>query len=458
MDQRQYGGTSTTGTYGLPTGTFHFGKPITKTPRTKTSRAKTSRAKTSRAKMPIAKMPIAKMPIAKMPIAKMPIAKSPVRHRQLTHKPSAHHKHSQHPHYTKYAHLPAANREQGWVEWGLNRTLGAAGRTAYKGIKKATWHKGPGGNKNTSTSGPLSIAGSLVCKIGQRCIGLFDGTVVQLSPSQFKRREQRLKEGKTLTVYHRTDPNIAAAILSTQTFIRGSQGMVGGAIYFADNPRDTWTKAVGASKQMGTILKCKIKIGNVKYVSDFQGKNHKYKKWISGHQTFKALITEGYDSICYDRDAHQAYSSQCPPNIKQYNSNTGKSYISKPNLEWVIFTHEQVVDGLIKVHWHSDYNETFTDINSNVYPFIFSSSTWHNDDILNKNCKQGQIVPPDFIQAQADGMLPGQPNAVSYRNSNYQRKILGKKRKSKKGKSKKGKSKKGKSKKGKSKQDIFVIN
>ena len=84
-------------------------------------------------------------------------------------------------------------------------------------------------------------------------------------------------------LYHQTSLDAAKAIQQSGKMRRGSTGMANGGIYFAISKQDTDRKA----KQRGTILTCRVKLGNVKSIS------------ASGDTTitFTNLINQGYDSV-----------------------------------------------------------------------------------------------------------------------------------------------------------------
>jgi len=63
-------------------------------------------------------------------------------------------------------------------------------------------------------------------------------------------------------LYHQTSPEIAAMIMRTG-FKPGSAGWCGGAIYFAQNPKATFTKAIGTQSHTGVILQANVNLGRV---------------------------------------------------------------------------------------------------------------------------------------------------------------------------------------------------
>jgi len=63
-------------------------------------------------------------------------------------------------------------------------------------------------------------------------------------------------------LYHQTSPEIAAMIMHGG-FKPGSAGWCGGAIYFADSPKATFTKAIGSDSHTGVILQANVNLGKV---------------------------------------------------------------------------------------------------------------------------------------------------------------------------------------------------
>ncbi|KAJ3093198.1 hypothetical protein HK100_006750 [Physocladia obscura] len=85
-------------------------------------------------------------------------------------------------------------------------------------------------------------------------------------------------------LYHQTSPEAARAIVRSQKMTRGSAGIVGGGIYFADSPAATERKA----HSHGVILKARVWMGRMAVM--FVGLNH--------HSvTYTELENNGFDSI-----------------------------------------------------------------------------------------------------------------------------------------------------------------
>lgn len=89
--------------------------------------------------------------------------------------------------------------------------------------------------------------------------------------------------------FHCTTEEAAKAIVETQTFRKGSSGMVGGGIYFAESPADARRKA----RQGTVILEATLRMGRM-YVVPSGG---------NSDITFEWLQTRGRDSVCFTRDA-----------------------------------------------------------------------------------------------------------------------------------------------------------
>ena len=100
-------------------------------------------------------------------------------------------------------------------------------------------------------------------------------------------RQSRL-DSNVRYLFHQTDPDTAAKIISSQKFLRGGDGcLAGSGIYFAVSPSDTNHKA----RNRGVILKARVRLGNVRMIS------------ANGESdiTFTSLINQGYDSVLIPR-------------------------------------------------------------------------------------------------------------------------------------------------------------
>ena len=63
-----------------------------------------------------------------------------------------------------------------------------------------------------------------------------------------------------LELYHETSPEAAASILRSQRMYRGSDGLAGGGIYFAESPSEARRKA----HQHGAMLRATVRVGRMK--------------------------------------------------------------------------------------------------------------------------------------------------------------------------------------------------
>jgi len=101
-------------------------------------------------------------------------------------------------------------------------------------------------------------------------------------------RRNRVINGSQRILYHQTNQDCADKILSTGIMKRGSNGMAGGGIYFAETSDHTDHKA----HRRGVILKVTVALGNTKTID----KDGDY------NITFTSLIKQGYDSVKIPRD------------------------------------------------------------------------------------------------------------------------------------------------------------
>ncbi|CAJ1397917.1 unnamed protein product [Effrenium voratum] len=85
----------------------------------------------------------------------------------------------------------------------------------------------------------------------------------------------------TLELYHNTSPDRAEAIVQSQRMYRGSDGLAGGGIYFAESEAEARRKA----HNHGAMLSATVRVGKVKVV-------HR-----SADASYLQLRSEGYDSV-----------------------------------------------------------------------------------------------------------------------------------------------------------------
>ena len=116
-----------------------------------------------------------------------------------------------------------------------------------------------------------------------------------------RRPPSRRHKEYTLTLYHQTDEASAQSILSTQKMLRGSSGLAGGGIYFAESPSATEGKA----HQHGVILRARVRVGRYLETSS-----------PDSDMTYSRLRSMGYDSVKI----------------------TGR----RTGTEWVVYNHDQV--------------------------------------------------------------------------------------------------------------------
>ena len=90
---------------------------------------------------------------------------------------------------------------------------------------------------------------------------------------------------KIKTLYHVTSKESADLIFKEHKFIRGSKGMFGGGIYFAESVKSAVYKAEHG-KAGGVAIKCKV----------FLGKEHVVQDSSGGQFTYQDLQKMGYES------------------------------------------------------------------------------------------------------------------------------------------------------------------
>ena len=122
--------------------------------------------------------------------------------------------------------------------------------------------------------------------------------------------------GRILTLYHQTGEANATLILQGQKMLRGSAGTFGAAIYFAEKPEHTNSKA----HSYGVILQAKVKVGKSLIVLS---KDHLQD------YTFSQLNKMGFDSVlgkCFPSgNEYIVYNWGQVIDIKVYSSSGGYS-------------------------------------------------------------------------------------------------------------------------------------
>jgi len=109
-------------------------------------------------------------------------------------------------------------------------------------------------------------------------------------------------------LYHQTSPEIAAMIMHTG-FKPGSAGWCGGAIYFATDPKATFTKAIGTNSHLGVILKAHVNVGRVcKMAKTCDQSMTAAKAHSKGCDTIEFNPGDGPEYVVYDsRRVHSIY-------------------------------------------------------------------------------------------------------------------------------------------------------
>mmetsp|Transcript_14449 Transcript_14449/g.27070 ORF Transcript_14449/g.27070 Transcript_14449/m.27070 type:complete len:204 (+) Transcript_14449:62-673(+) len=109
---------------------------------------------------------------------------------------------------------------------------------------------------------------------------IMEALMRQRSPSP-PRYASSSSHSSTMELYHETSPDCAEQILSSQRMRRGSAGLAGGGIYFAESPQEARSKA----NSHGVLLRATVRVGNMKTV-------HR-----STDETYTELQRQGYDSV-----------------------------------------------------------------------------------------------------------------------------------------------------------------
>ena len=87
----------------------------------------------------------------------------------------------------------------------------------------------------------------------------------------------------TKILYHQTDESSAQSIISSQRMYRGTSGLAGGGIYFAETPSATDVKA----HRRGVTLRAKVRVGREKVLGPDGDSSI----------TYSSLVAQGYDSV-----------------------------------------------------------------------------------------------------------------------------------------------------------------
>ena len=89
-------------------------------------------------------------------------------------------------------------------------------------------------------------------------------------------------QGNTRYLFHVTDAASASSILSSQRMLRGSGGLAGGGIYFAETEQLARQKA----QNQGVCLRARVKLGAQRTLTS-----------SDSSITFSSLFNSGYDSV-----------------------------------------------------------------------------------------------------------------------------------------------------------------
>ena len=127
-----------------------------------------------------------------------------------------------------------------------------------------------------------------------------------------------------MTLYHLTDQPAAYSILDSGYMRAGSDGLAGAGIYFATSVEHCKHKARKGHKN-GIVLRCKVKLGNIKTISKHGQKDI----------TFEKLLENGYDSVLIPRDNGWEYVVYNKDQIKTVGVEAEiKNYVQQPQPEY----------------------------------------------------------------------------------------------------------------------------
>lgn len=212
------------------------------------------------------------------------------------------------------------------------------------------------------------------------------------------KRINKLRDTNNFTqLYHKTTPEIAAAILSNQSFINGTSGTQGGGIYFTNNARATNVKAIGIGPtDNGVILQCSVILGNVMETGD-----------VNLDMTFKEMINKNKDSILYT-------NSNLPRDKKDM---TQTDIIQ--NNEYIVYSLDQIIVGSISEVTNSIDNK-ITNESKTIEGTTYTWNKIHTRAKIHKGLdnKDYTLVEPDFKAADKLKILKGQVNSLTRINEN----------------------------------------
>lgn len=105
-------------------------------------------------------------------------------------------------------------------------------------------------------------------------------------------RQARLQNGMCRKLYHQTSKTTAQRIyVAGGKMVRGSGGVAGGGIYFAESARETEWKWEAKDPSEPVVLECEVRVGTVKEVGRDGDRGI----------TFASLASEDLDSVLCDR-------------------------------------------------------------------------------------------------------------------------------------------------------------
>jgi hypothetical protein len=120
-----------------------------------------------------------------------------------------------------------------------------------------------------------------------------DGITYAVAESTYDDRMTRLRRGPRKQLYHQTSPEYAQAIRLDGRFSRGSSGLAGAGIYFAESESETNGKA----HNHGAMFTCSVSLGNSRVIGPHGDST----------VTFQNLLQSGYDSVTILRPGGTEY-------------------------------------------------------------------------------------------------------------------------------------------------------
>ena len=220
--------------------------------------------------------------------------------------------------------------------------------------------------------------------------------------NKLNKRIDRIKglredSNRYITLYHKTTPDIAAAILSNKSFIKGSNGTQGAGIYFATNPKATHNKAVRVTKQDGVILQCSVVLGNIMFTSK-----------TNRSMSFEKMLDKGFDSIMYNGATISNGVEMAKDDFR--------------NSEYIVYSLDQIIGNSIKTIYYSPTQsitkKKSTIIDDETYEWDEIWTNRFGDINLGLNNVKYNLVSPNFQAAHKANILSGQSNSKTYIGNN----------------------------------------